>query len=357
MSKKNSPSENTSHNIPTITQEDVVETLPTYKPDALVACHRLHKYFPIHGGLLGRKIADVKAVDDISFQIRQGETHALVGESGSGKTTAAKTIIRLYDATSGDIFLRNFKTHKMDNITHARGPNLRGLRSEMQIVFQDPSGSLNPRIPVGDIIEEPLVVHGVKSKKERLERVVDIMEIVGLRAEYLKRYSHEFSGGQRQRIGIARALILNPKFIVCDEAVSALDVSIQSQIINLLQELQGKFNLTYLFIAHDLAVVRHMSDTIGVMYLGRLVESAPNNVLFNKPSHPYTQALLNAVPIPDPSIERNKTIIMGDIPSPINPPSGCRFRTRCPKVMDICKEESPPTKEIEPDHFIACHLF
>jgi len=337
--------------------EDIKPAAPTFKSDALIACQNLYKYFPIHGGIFGRKIAEVKAVDDITFHIRQGETHALVGESGSGKTTAAKTLIRLYDATSGDIYLRNFHTQTMDNITHTRGDKLRRLRSEMQIVFQDPSGSLNPRIPVGDIIEEPLVVHGVKSKKERLERVVNIMEIVGLRPEYLKRYSHEFSGGQRQRIGIARALVLNPKFIVCDEAVSALDVSIQSQIINLLQDLQKKFNLTYLFIAHDLAVVRHMADTVGVMYLGSMVESAPNFVLFNKPSHPYTQALLNAVPVPDPSVDRNKTIIMGDIPSPINPPSGCRFCTRCPKVMDICKEQIPPTKEIEPDHFVACHLF
>jgi oligopeptide/dipeptide ABC transporter ATP-binding protein len=356
MSKKNLQSKPSSKD-KKMTFNETKSNPPTFKSDALVACHNLYKYFPIHGGILGRKIADVKAVDDITFQIRRGETHALVGESGSGKTTAAKTLIRLYDATSGDIYLRNFHTHAMDNITHTHGDELRRLRSEMQIVFQDPSGSLNPRIPVGDIIEEPLVVHGVKSKKERLERVVDIMKIVGLRSEYLKRYSHEFSGGQRQRIGIARALVLNPKFIVCDEAVSALDVSIQSQIINLLQDLQKKFDLTYLFIAHDLAVVRHMADTVGVMYLGKMVESAPNFVLFNKPSHPYTQALLNAVPIPDPSIERNKTIIMGDIPSPINPPSGCRFRTRCPKVMDICKEQVPPTKEIEPDHFIACHLF
>ena len=353
MSNKEQKTMNTDCELEQITPEEV---LPTYGPDTLVACHNLYKYFPIHGGIFGRKIADVKAVDGISFRIKNGETHALVGESGSGKTTAAKTLIRLYNATGGNIFFRNKQTKKFDDVTNIKGSDLRRLRSEMQIIFQDPSGSLNPRIPVGDIIEEPLVVHGVKSKSERNDRVVEMMKIVGLRPEYLKRYSHEFSGGQRQRIGIARALVLNPEFIVCDEAVSALDVSIQSQIINLLQRLQRQFNLTYLFIAHDLAVVRHMCDTVGVMYLGKLVESAPNDLLFNKPSHPYTQALLEAVPVPNPELNRNKKIVMGDIPSPINPPSGCRFRTRCPKVMDICKEQEPCVKEIEPGHFVACHL-
>ncbi|MCK5848252.1 MAG: ATP-binding cassette domain-containing protein [Caldisericia bacterium] len=329
---------------------------PTFSDDVLVGCHNLHKYFPIHGGLFGAKIADVRAVDGISFEIKKGETHSLVGESGAGKTTAAKTLIRLYDSTGGNIYFRRQKTGLFEDVTKIKGEDLRSLRKEVQIVFQDPSGSLNPRIPVGDIIEEPMIVHGIKSKNERKDRVVEMMKIVGLRPEYLKRYQHEFSGGQRQRIGIARALVLNPELVVCDEAVSALDVSIQSQIINLLQRLQEKFSLTYLFIAHDLAVVRHMSDTIGVMYLGKLVESAPNAVLFNNPAHPYTQALLNAVPVPDPEIEHNKKIIMGDIPSPINPPSGCRFRTRCPKVMDICKVEEPKMKEIEPRHMAACHL-
>jgi len=322
--------------------------------NVIIRVENLVKYFPIYGGLFGKKIADVKAVDDISFEVKRGETYSLVGESGAGKTTAAKTAIRLYEPTSGKVFFNSSDGKMLVDITTLKGENLRKMRKHMQVIFQDPCGSLNPRIPVGDIIAEPLIIHGVKNATERKERVVEIMKIVGLRPEYLKRYQHEFSGGQRQRIGIARALVLNPDFIVCDEAVSALDVSIQSQIINLLQELQQKFHLTYLFIAHDLAVVRHMSYTIGVMYLGKLMEVASNEVLFANPVHPYTKALLNAVPIPNPELDRNRKIIMGDIPSPINPPSGCRFRTRCPYAVKECHTVVPELKEISHGHFAAC---
>ncbi|MDD4664180.1 MAG: ATP-binding cassette domain-containing protein [Caldisericia bacterium] len=326
----------------------------TITKDVIIKVDNLVKYFPIYGGLFGKKIAEVKAVDDISFEVKRGETYSLVGESGAGKTTAAKTAIRLYEPTSGKVLFNSSDGRELIDITKLRGENLRKTRKHMQVIFQDPCGSLNPRIPVGDIISEPLIVHGIKNKTERKDRVVAIMKTVGLRPEYLKRYQHEFSGGQRQRIGIARALVLNPDFIVCDEAVSALDVSIQSQIINLLQDLQQQFGLTYLFIAHDLAVVRHMSDTIGVMYLGKLMEVAPNKVLFENPIHPYTKALLNAVPIPNPELDRNRKIIMGDIPSPINPPSGCRFRTRCPYAIQDCHKIIPELKQITPGHFAAC---
>ena len=326
----------------------------TITKDVIIKVDNLVKYFPIYGGLFGKKIAEVKAVDDISFEVKRGETYSLVGESGAGKTTAAKTAIRLYEPTSGKVLFNSSDGRELIDITKLRGENLRKTRKHMQVIFQDPCGSLNPRIPVGDIISEPLIVHGIKNKTERKDRVVAIMKTVGLRPEYLKRYQHEFSGGQRQRIGIARALVLNPDFIVCDEAVSALDVSIQSQIINLLQDLQQQFGLTYLFIAHDLAVVRHMSDTIGVMYLGKLMEVAPNKVLFENPIHPYTKALLNAVPIPNPELDRNRKIIMGDIPSPINPPSGCRFRTRCPYAIQDCHKIIPELKQITPSHFAAC---
>jgi oligopeptide transport system ATP-binding protein len=322
--------------------------------DVIIRVENLVKYFPIYGGLFGKKLADVKSVDDISFEVKRGETYSLVGESGAGKTTAAKTAIRLYEPTRGKVLFNCSDGKELVDITKLKGENLRKMRKHMQVIFQDPCGSLNPRIPVGDIITEPLLVHGVKNRTERKDRVVSIMKTVGLRPEYLKRYQHEFSGGQRQRIGIARALVLNPDFIVCDEAVSALDVSIQSQIINLLQDLQQQFGLTYLFIAHDLAVVRHMSDTIGVMYLGKLMEVAPNKTLFENPLHPYTKALLNAVPIPNPELDRNRKIIMGDIPSPINPPSGCRFRTRCPYAIQDCHNIIPDLKEVTPGHFAAC---
>ena len=318
--------------------------------EPLLRVTNLKKYFPIRGGVLGGVVAWVKAVDEISFDIFEGETLGLVGESGSGKTTAGKTILQLYKPTAGDVY---FEGRLINNL---RGEELRRLRRDMQIIFQDPYGSLNPRMPISEIIGEPLLVHGlVKSKKEMLNRVVEVMELVGLRPEYLNRYPHEFSGGQRQRIGIARAIVLNPKFVVCDEPVSALDVSIQSQVINLLNDLQEKLKLTYLFIAHDLAVIRHMCDRVVVMYLGNVMEIAENQELFENPLHPYTQALLSAVPVPDPEVKKERIILKGDIPSPINPPSGCVFHTRCPVAMPICKEVKPELREVKPGHFVACH--
>ena len=318
--------------------------------EPLVRVKNLKKYFPIHGGVLGGVIAWVKAVDDISFDIYEGETLGLVGESGSGKTTAGKTILQLYRPTDGEVY---FEGKLINNL---KGEELRKLRRNMQIIFQDPYGSLNPRMPISEIIGEPLVVHRlIKNRNEMLDRVVEVMELVGLRPEYLNRYPHEFSGGQRQRIGIARAIILNPKFVVCDEPVSALDVSIQSQVINLLNDLQEKLKLTYLFIAHDLAVIRHMCDRVVVMYLGKVMEIAENQELFENPLHPYTQALLSAVPVPDPEVKKERIILKGDIPSPINPPSGCVFHTRCPVAMPICKEVKPELREVKPGHFIACH--
>jgi len=318
--------------------------------EPLVRVKNLKKYFPIHGGVLGGVIAWVKAVDDVSFDIYEGETLGLVGESGSGKTTAGKTILQLYRPTDGEVY---FEGKLINNL---KGEELRKLRRNMQIIFQDPYGSLNPRMPISEIIGEPLVVHRlIKNRNEMLDRVVEVMELVGLRPEYLNRYPHEFSGGQRQRIGIARAIILNPKFVVCDEPVSALDVSIQSQVINLLNDLQEKLKLTYLFIAHDLAVIRHMCDRVVVMYLGKVMEIAENQELFENPLHPYTQALLSAVPVPDPEVKKERIILKGDIPSPINPPSGCVFHTRCPVAMPICKEVKPELREVKPGHFVACH--
>jgi len=318
--------------------------------EPLVRVKNLKKYFPIHGGVLGGVIAWVKAVDDISFDIYEGETLGLVGESGSGKTTTGKTILQLYRPTDGEVY---FEGKLINNL---KGEELRKLRRNMQIIFQDPYGSLNPRMPISEIIGEPLVVHRlIKNRNEMLDRVVEVMELVGLRPEYLNRYPHEFSGGQRQRIGIARAIILNPKFVVCDEPVSALDVSIQSQVINLLNDLQEKLKLTYLFIAHDLAVIRHMCDRVVVMYLGKVMEIAENQELFENPLHPYTQALLSAVPVPDPEVKKERIILKGDIPSPINPPSGCVFHTRCPVAMPICKEVKPELREVKPGHFVACH--
>ncbi len=310
----------------------------------------LKKYFPVLGGVFSRPVAWVKAVDDVSFHIYEGETFSLVGESGSGKTTTGKTILKLHEPTSGHIL---FKGKDISNYSPSE---MRPLRRDMQIIFQDPYGSLNPRLPVGEIIREPLAVHKIGTKKEQEERVVEIMKLVGLRPEYLHRYPHEFSGGQRQRIGIARAVVLNPKFIVADEPVSALDASIQAQVLNLLLELQQKLALTYLFIAHNLAVVRHVSDRIGVMYLGKLMEVADTKELFDNPLHPYTQALLSAIPIPDPDVKKERIILQGDIPSPINPPSGCPFRTRCMYAKDICAEKTPPLIDIGGGHYVACHF-
>jgi oligopeptide transport system ATP-binding protein len=326
----------------------------TEQAEVVLQVSDLKKHFPIHSGIvIQRQVGAVKAVDGVSFEVRRGETFGLVGESGCGKSTTGRTILQLYKATAGSVRFQGVE------LTKLRTGEMRRMRREMQMIFQDPYASLNPRMNVGRIISEPLVVHGVGSERERKDKVAYLLEKVGLNPYYVNRYPHEFSGGQRQRIGVARALALNPDFIVCDEPISALDVSIQAQIINLLQELQETFNLTYLFIAHDLSMVRHISDRVAVMYLGVIVEMAEVQELFEKPLHPYTEALLSAVPVPDPVVEmtRERIILQGDVPSPVNPPSGCRFRTRCPKVMDICSKEQPAWQEAAPEHWVACHLY
>jgi oligopeptide/dipeptide ABC transporter ATP-binding protein len=293
----------------------------------------------------------LKAVDELSLTIFEGETVGLVGESGCGKSTAGKTIIRLLDPTEGEVLYNG------TNIYGLNKSGMKKLRKEVQIIFQDPYASLNPRMTVEDIIAEPLDIHGVMKGKKRKERVVELLELVGLNPEHLHRFPHEFSGGQMQRIGIARALALNPKFIVCDEPISALDVSVQAQIVNLLKSLQDKLGLTYLFIAHDLSMVKYISDRILVMYLGHMVELTDSDSLYKEPLHPYTQALLSAVPIPDPDIKTDKIVLEGDVPSPINPPSGCVFRTRCKQAMDICTTSAPEWKEVKEGHYTACHLY
>lgn len=317
----------------------------------LVVVKNLKKYFPIKGGFFKRTVGHVRAVEDISFTIRKGETLGIVGESGCGKSTTGRTILRLLEKTDGEVYYDGREVFDLPKEEMIK------LRTKMQIVFQDPYSSLNPRKTVAQIVGEALVEHGLaKRGKEANERVSDVIEKCGLAPYHIRRYPHEFSGGQRQRIGIARALALKPEFIVCDEPVSALDVSIQSQVINLLMDLQDEMGLTYLFISHDLSVVKHISDRIGVMYLGSMVELALKDELYKQPLHPYTQALLSAIPIPDPTLKKNRIILKGDIPSPANPPSGCRFHTRCPYVMDKCKEVIPEFKEAAPDHFVACHL-
>jgi len=315
----------------------------------LVEIKGLKKYFPIHRRFLSRERVSVKAVDGVDLTIQKGETLGLVGESGCGKSTLGRLILRLEEPTSGQIL---FEGEDTGVYTSHR---IRQLRREMQMIFQDPYGSLNPRRTVGAIIGEPLVVHHVGSKKERRERVLKLMEVVGLRSEHFNRYPHEFSGGQRQRIAIARALTLNPKLIVADEPVSALDVSIQAQVLNLLEDLQEAFHLAYLFIAHDLSVVKHISNRVAVMYLGRIVELAQKKDLYRNPQHPYTRALLSANPIPDPTVRRKRILLEGDVPSPIQPPSGCHFHPRCAEKMDRCSTDVPVLKEMEPGHWVACH--
>ena len=310
----------------------------------------LTKHFPVPGGLLRRAVAQVRAVDGVSLSIRQGETLGLVGESGSGKSTVGKAVLRLLKPTAGRILLHG------EDITELSGRDLRGTRRKMQMIFQDPYASLNPRLTTGDIIAEPLENFGNLSKAQCLERAGELLDRVGLRREALKRYPHEFSGGQRQRLGVARALALNPSLIVADEPVSALDVSVQAQVLNLLIRLQREFNLAYLFISHDLGVVEHISHRVAVMYLGQLVEVADKQTLFANAQHPYTEALLSAVPIPDPTEKRKRIILTGDVPSPIDPPSGCRFHTRCPYAEERCKAEVPKMRELSPGHSVACHL-
>lgn len=328
---------------------EAVQPARTSNAKVLIDAQNIVKYFPIKGGFFQTVQAVVKAVDDVSFQVYQGETLGLVGESGCGKTTLGRTILQLIKPTSGQIIFEG------EDITHAEGAQMKRLRRQMQIIFQDPYASLDPRLPIHACIAEGLKIHGIGNTATRREMVIEMLQRVGLQPNMANRYPHEFSGGQRQRIGIARALVLKPSFIVCDEPVSALDVSIQSQVLNLLKELQDDLNLTYLFVAHDLSVVEHISDRVAVMYLGKMAELATRDELFRKPLHPYTQALMSAIPIPDPTIKRERVILRGDVPSPINPPSGCRFHTRCPIAIDRCKTEVPEVREILPGHFVACH--
>ncbi len=317
--------------------------------DNLIEVRDLTKYFPVRGGLLQRVQGWVKAVDGVSFSIREGETLGLVGESGCGKTTVGRCLLRLIEPTRGEIYFQNQELGGLDE------RSLKPFRREMQIIFQDPFSSLDPRAKIGDSIGEALYVHGVKNSRERRRRVLEVMRLVGLSEDHMRRYPHEFSGGQRQRIGIARALILRPKFVVCDEPVSALDVSIQAQVLNLLRGLQRELGLTYLFIAHNMSVVEHISDRVGVMYLGKMAEITVRRALYDNPLHPYTQALLSAIPIPEPDRLRERTILQGDVPSPLHPPSGCRFHPRCPIAQPNCSVDEPPLRELAPDHWVACH--
>ncbi|MFD1360110.1 ABC transporter ATP-binding protein [Lentibacillus salinarum] len=321
--------------------------------EPLLSVQHVKKYFSVTGqwGRLGGVKGQVKAVNDVSFRLVEGETYGLVGESGSGKSTTGRAILRLTEPTDGEVFYQN------ENIFQVPKRKLQRFRKDVQMVFQDPFSSLNPRKRIGKTIEEPLHIHRVGNQKERRERVLDILDKVGMGPEHYYRFPHEFSGGQRQRLGLARALVMEPKVVICDEPVSALDVSIQSQVVNLLKQLQTEMDLAYLFITHDISVVRHISDRIGVMYLGEIVEEAPTDDLFSSPLHPYTQALFSAVPRTKNERNRERIVLKGEIPSPLNPPTGCKFHTRCPFAMDICKREVPKRKKIEPDHFVTCHLY
>ena len=324
----------------------------TYDPQYILMVNQLKKYFPIKGGMLGKTVGQVKAVDGVTFNLKRGTTMGLVGESGCGKTTTGRTILRLAgEKTGGQVLFNGQEVYDLNN------KEMRELRTKMQIIFQDPFSSLSPRLPVGEIIGEAVREHNLVPKEEFDDYIDKVMDDCGLQPFHKVRYPHEFSGGQRQRICIARALALNPEFVVCDEPVSALDVSIQAQIINLLKELQEKHNLTYLFISHDLSVVEHISDTVGVMYLGNLVEYGETDDIFKNPLHPYTKALFSAIPVPDPKVKKERIVLEGSIPSPANPPQGCKFHTRCAHCMERCKHEVPAQREIEPGHFVVCHLY
>ncbi|WP_128895558.1 ABC transporter ATP-binding protein [Longirhabdus pacifica] len=317
----------------------------------LLQVHNLKKHFPIYGGILNKKVGEVKAVDGLTFSVKEGETLSLVGESGCGKSTTGRLIMQLIEPTDGSVIFED------QSLTELSKKQVRLTRERMQMIFQDPYASLNPRHSVQKILEEPLIVHGIGSKEERKQRVKEMLEVVGLSSYHAKRYPHQFSGGQRQRIGIARALMTKPKLIIADEPVSALDVSIQAQVLNLLQDLQKKFQLTYIFIAHDLGVVRHISKSVAVMYLGRIVEIADSETLYNGALHPYTKALLSSVPIPDPTIQKESIPLSGDLPDPSKPPQGCAFHSRCEACMDVCKTQKPTLMEVEKDHYVACHLY
>lgn len=338
----------------------MTEATNTQKKDILLEVKQLKKYFPIQKGLLRRTVGYVKAVDDVSFYVREGETLGLVGESGCGKTTAGRCIIRLYEPTAGEVhFLTRTQTPdgspKMINLLEMTQQQVKPIRQEISMIFQDPINSLNPRMTVGDIIGEPMVIHG-KTGPEMEETIISLLERVGLRPDHMRRYPHEFSGGQRQRIGIARSLSLNPRLVICDEPVSALDVSIQAQTLNLLQALQKDFNLSYIFVAHDLSVVQHISDRVAVMYVGKMVEMADAEELYMHPMHPYTESLMSAVPKPDPKYKSDRMVMQGDVADPSNPPPGCYFHPRCRYAKDICKEKTPEFREVQHDHFVACHF-